>query len=273
MKFSKIVFFFCFALPVSIISRVLQLIYTTDYPTGFIKRGYENMSLYLTLIIATACIVMAVLALTTRRYPKRAPKPNTVLSITAIFLSLVIFTEVFNSPVTATQWQSLFLYVSGIAAAAFFLAFAIFGFLKRKFPPTLAIIPVFYLLAKIIDYFTLVSTLAFSMDNIMILFSYCVMLIFMFNLAKLYNKIGNGNTFKRIMPWGFVAAILCFTIYVSQKITDFLMNNEYQYINDRSGLTFFAFGVFIMIFTFYCFSVRNIGRRDESRNGTKKENS
>ena len=51
MKFRHSVTLFCVCLPVCLILRALQLIFTIDEKTGFIKQQYTGISVAITLVI------------------------------------------------------------------------------------------------------------------------------------------------------------------------------------------------------------------------------
>ena len=51
MKYKKILLFFGIALPASVLMRLLQLMFTVDEKTGFIRSEYNETGYYLLILI------------------------------------------------------------------------------------------------------------------------------------------------------------------------------------------------------------------------------
>lgn len=260
MKYKKIVLFFCITLPLSILLRTLQLFFTVETDTGFFKSEYKTAGFYLLLLIVAACACLAVVCFTGHRNPEHPPKINPLISLSSVLASVGVAAGIYDTRLTGVTmlWQSVLLTLSGIAAAAYFLLYALSGFMKLKLSPLLSMIPSVYFIMKIICSFTAISSLALISDNILILSSLCVMLIFFLSFGKLYNGIDSERNFRKLMASGLVAAVISFTQCLPHIIINLVTDNGYLHTSNAANFSVLSFGIFITVFTFSHFSYKNV---------------
>lgn len=260
MKYKKIVLFFCVALPLSVLLRTLQLFFTVETETGFFKSEYKTVGFYLLVIIIAACASLAIICFTGHRRPEHPPETNIFLALSSILAALGVAAGVYDTRLTGvvTPWQSVLLTLTGVMAAVYFILFAISGFAKIKLSPLLSVLPPLYFIMKTISSFTAISSLALISDNILILSSLCVMLIFFINFGKLYNGIDTEQNFRKLMASGLVSAVLCFTQGIPHIIINLVTDNGYLHTSNAANFSVLSFGIFIAVFTFSHFSANNI---------------
>ena len=260
MKYKNIIFFFAIALPVSVVVRLLQIIYTIDALTGFFKQPYRSMSTTMTIVMLLACAVTAILSFTTHRSPEKPPKVNIFLGLTSVALGASILIEIVTEHLASSipLWQILLLDISGLLATAFFLAYGAGAVLKFKLPGLLSVFPCIYWIARLICVFMSVSPLALISDNVLILACYCVSLLFMVNFAKLMAGIKDDYNFRKLMSFGFVAVILCAADGIPRAVLMMTGRAAYLHSSVSATYTVLAAGLFILAFTLSHFGRGNL---------------
>lgn len=271
MKYNKIVLFFCIAAFAGILVRILQLVFTVDVETGFFLPEYSNIGYYMLIFIAVFCAVTAVLCFTGHRNPEHPPRKNIFLRITSVLLAVVTPVQLFGESFSGTvkTWQSLFLTVTGLAAAVFFMLYGISGILSFNISPVTAAIPSVYFIMRIICDFTSVSSLALITDNMLVLASYCVSLLFFICFGKLYNGVDTEYNFRKLMATGMVSVILCFTQSVPHFIINAVTGNSYRHTSFWCNAALFMTGLFTAVFIFSHFSYSNTDLRRHGKGDEK----
>lgn len=260
MKYKKILLFFSITLPLSILLRTLQLFFTVETTTGFFKTEYKTISFYLFAVIVAVCAGIAAVCFTGHRNPEHPPKINPILAVSSFLTAVCVIAELFDrsSDAVTKPWQTILLAVCGLLAAVYFLLYGMSGFVSIRLSPLLSLIPSVYFIVKIICYFTAISSLALISDNILVLSAYCVMLLFFLNFGKLYNGIDSERNFRKLMASGLVSVTLCLTQGLPHIFINLANADSYQHTSNAANLALLGFGLFIAVFTFSHFSVKNI---------------
>lgn len=258
MKFNKIMFFFAIGLPISIILRIMQIIFTIDFESGFY---FENIAAYgkgITVVIALVCVLAAFFAHQSYRSPEAPPKDNVWLSVSSVMLGLAliyeVFTEIFSS--MTPLWQAAVIKLFGIVTAFYFIFFAVKGKIKFNISPLVHIIPAVYFILRTMLTFITISSLALISDNIFIMSAYCTSLLFFINFAKLYNNVGNERSFRKLLAMGLAATTLCLSQAVSYFAVNLLSAVKYTHTTFSVNLMLLFTGIFILVFLirhFYVF--------------------
>jgi len=259
MQFKKILLFFLVALPLSVALRFIQLTYIVEKSTGFFMQEFEMYGNYMLGVIFAFCLGVAIFAFFSHRSPEQPAEPNIVMSIAAVCFSFSILYELAAEkfPAVVQGWQITLLNIFGVATAAYFVAFALKRFVNFPFPDMLSIIPTVYLVLRIICDFTAISSLALISDNLILMASYSVSLLFMLNYAKLYNNAGGDYGSRKLMATGLAATILCFTQAVPHIVVNLINDFGYLHTSMAANITVLFMGVFIAAFTFSHFSRKN----------------
>lgn len=259
MQFKKILLFFTVALPLSVALRLVQLGYTVDMTTGFFKTEYKPYGLYILIAIFVFAAATAFFAFTSHRAPEHPPRVNPVLAGAALLLCLALLYELAaeSFPESVPYWQTALLKLSGFATAMFLALYAVGAFLALPIPEICTVIPMVYLILRIICYFTAISSLALISDNVLLIASYCAMLLFMLYFAKLYNKSEGDSNFRRLMASGLASTLFCLTQSVPHIIINFINGFTYVHTSMSANITVLCLGLFSAVFTFSHFSKRN----------------
>lgn len=273
MKYKKILLFFGVTLPLSVLLRTLEIFFTVETDTGFFKNEYKTVGIYLLVLIIAVAASLAVICFTGHRNPEHPPKTNSFMSAAAILVAFSIGAELYNESYSGTVmvWQLGLLMLTGVAAAVYFILYGVSGFVSFKLPALTSVIPVIYLVMRIICSFTSISSLALISDNVLLLAAYCLLLLFFLSFGKLYCGIGTENEFRKLMAWGLTATVLCFTQAVPHIIINLATNNGYQHTSNTANFSLLMFGVFAAAFVFSHFSASNT-LEGGTQNGDVDEN-
>lgn len=247
MKLNKIMFFFILALPISIVLRGLQLLFTVDYVTGFYYGSKETVGIILLILILLSAFFMGFFARQVFTRPENSPKANIFASLFSLLVCGAIFNENFIQafPVSALPWQIAILKITAVLISVYLLCVPLSLIFKFQIPPLLSVCPIIYLLMKIICDFTVVSKLAFISDNILMIASYCLILLFFLNFGKLCNGIDDAG-FKKILSYGLPAVILSLTCSIPNLAVNLILKEEYLHTSIIASLSLLLFGILIL---------------------------
>ena len=259
MHYKKILTAFWVLLPLSVILRILQLLFTVETKTGFFLREYETFGNIMLKAIFIFAAISALFCFTTHRCPENPPKVNVFLSIASFLLSASILIELQSEtfPITVQWWLILALKLTGILSAAFFVCYGLNYFTRVNIPPLAFIVPVIYLIVRVVCDFTAISSLALISDNLILMISYCSILWFMLNFAKLYNGIDAVMSCRKLMASSTFAVILCFTQSIPHILINFITRNSYLHTSFSVNLNVLLMGVFALTFMLTHFSKTN----------------
>lgn len=259
MHYKKILTAFWVLLPLSVILRLLQLLFTIETKTGFFLREYETFGNIMLIAIFLFAAISALFCFTTHRCPEKPPKVNIFLSIASFLLTASILIELQSEtfPITVQWWLILLLKLTGLLSAAFFVCYGLNYFTRVNIPSLAFIIPVIYLIVRVICDFTAISSLALISDNLILMVSYCGILWFMLNFAKLYNGIDKNANCRKLMASSTFAVILCFTQSIPHILINFITKNSYMHTSFPVNLNILLMGVFVLTFMLSHFSKTN----------------
>lgn len=269
MKYRNILAFFLAALPVSIIIRLLQVLYVTEPVTGFVKKGFEGVNALMVIIMVIAVSVTAILSFTAHRQPTKPTRFNPLLAVASFALGGSMAYEIINETfVSAVRyWQIILLDIFGMLSVLFFIIYGIALFIRLPLPRLLSLIPAVYCIMRLICIFTTISSLTLVMDNVMILASYCAVLLFFTSFAKLYNGIDSEHNFRKLLASGLCSAVICFADSIPRVIIRITGNASALRHSASSTAAILLFGVFSLFFTLTFFSRRN---REENNKPTHR---
>ena len=102
MKYGKIMLFSGIALAVSLVMRLLQIIFTVDTSTGFFKTEYTAAGYYLMVMTAVICAATAFICFISHRSPARPPRTNAFMSAASFLMVPAIFIELYAESFSGT---------------------------------------------------------------------------------------------------------------------------------------------------------------------------
>ena len=259
MKYKKIMLFAGTLLPISVLLRVAQLMFTVEKTTGFFKPEYEVYGYAILILMFVFAAAAALLAFTTHRSPEYPPMGNIYMGATSLALAFFILREALSATVSPTSmpWQVTLLKITGLAAAIFFAASGVGNVISFKIPSLCYALPLLYFVFKTIYEFTAISALALISDNIILLGAYCSVMWFMLQYAKLYNSAQSDSDFRKLLSSAILSVIFCLTQSLPQIIVNIITGNSYLHISSATNWAMLFTGIFIAVFTVFHFSHRN----------------
>ena len=256
MRYKHIMLSLGISLPVCVLLRTYQLLFMIEGKTGFVGRNYIFLSAAVMVVIFAAVALNTIFGATVHRSPKRMPKVNFALGISAMLLGGAVIFDSIDSMLQApvSSWQTFVLVVMGCVCAIWFMAYGVKAIYNYKLPHLTYIIPVIYWAAKFIVVFTSISPLTLITDNVFVLISYCAVLIFMFEFAKVANNIDKDTTYKKLMASGIASVMLCFISAIPRFIATGTGNTESLHDSVSSVFVTLMTGLFVLSYTVSHFS-------------------
>ncbi len=252
MNFKKLTLVFLVALPICVAARIFQIVYTIEYANGFYFNGKEAWGNMALIFIALICLALVILSLKTKGVSVKPPKSDAVLGIISLFVTVALCGEVFGEamPMSMPAGQVFILKTTTVFTAVYFAVMSVGLLAEFKIPSVLHAIPCIYAIIKTIFTFINISSLALISDNILLMASYCGLMLFFINYGKLYNGIDVKTAFPKLAARGLAAAVICFTQSLSAIIIKLFSATPYTHINSEVLYSLLAFGLFITVFMF-----------------------
>ncbi len=260
MRFNKIMLSFGICIPLCIALRFFQIFTSLEAKSGFYIQGKEKAGLFLLCLPLALTLAVFVLSCFIRRRPKTPPKGTALLNIFSFLTGIGIFCNViFETPsIQITNWQSILLKILGSIAAGFFIFFALSKLFNFNLPPIIYTVPTLYMIIRMICDFTTISKLALISDNIFLITTYCLLLLFFLNFSKLYNGLDRHKNPFKLLSFGLSSSILCFTTSIP-NLTVYLLNNKsYLHTPLSTNIALLFMGLFVSAFIISHFSINNL---------------
>lgn len=259
MKYNKIILFFNISLILGVVMRFFQIKYTVEYSTGFFISNMSGYDYFILGVILLMALLNAIFARTYYKNPESPPQKGVLLAASSFLLAVTIIYEVFTESTVAKviPFQSFVLKTAGLAAAVYFIFYGVAKFVDIKIPEMTAVIPVIYLILRIICEFAAISSLALISDYVFVISGYCLMLLFFMNFLKLYSGIDKEYNFRKILASGLASACICLPQSVAHIAVNLISGNKYTHISHAANLSILAFGLFILTFVFTHFYEEN----------------
>lgn len=251
MSFKKIMLIFYIGLPLSLFTRVFQILFTIDYDNGFFANWRKVPGTIATVVILAIAFILAVCAYKAYKTPEHPPKNNPALAISSGVVALALISElVFQKfPLTSLDWQISCVKIATAVAIVYFAAVALQGVLKFRLPALFHVVPFFYIMAKVIFTFISISSLALISDNILLMTGYCLLMLFFINYGKLYNKLDTELNFRKILATGLSAATICGAQSLAYFGINALSLQDYLHSDITAMFTLLTFAIFTTVFT------------------------
>lgn len=250
MKLSKITAFFCIGTPICIALRIFQVLFTIELKTGFYTKEYEVIGKAISAVILAFFVLLYLFCFKYYKLPEKPPKQNIALSISAIGLAAVTAVQsFFDIGITLTSaWQIIIIQIIGIIATLYFIWFAISKYINKTVSSLIHIIPCIFMILRTVFVFIDTSDLAHITDNLLIIATYCVVMVFFVNFAKFYNGVDSDKNFKKLLASGLVSVSLCFTQSIPHIVVNILSNNGYLHVSHIANISVLVMGIFILVF-------------------------
>lgn len=254
MKFKKSTLVICIATLLAFVLRTLQIFCTIDQSTGFFKTQKTELGIFLMVSVVILCIVAAVVARFFDFQTKEIEKESKLIAIASGILAISLFYEAFNEKFVFanTTWQATAMKTVGFLTAVYFAAILFSAFLGFKIPDLCHILPAIYMIIRIICSFIGIGSLSLITENIFLIASYCVSLLFFISYAANKCKVYMSGT--SIYMRSVLAFTVCFVTAFSNLIVNATSLGGYSHIPLSSQVVLTAITLFIAVFKFKKFS-------------------
>lgn len=238
------------ALPICVLLRAIQMYFTIDGATGFIKQQYSIISVIITVIICAAVASVGLLATTLEDVKQNTFKQCPAVAIaSALAGGMFIYQTVAGLSAISGAWYDTLLVFLTLVSAFVLVAYGLKNIYEYRFPSLILVIPVVYYVVKLISVFVSTSALALVTENVFLIFTNSVLLWFMFEFASFENEIGDtAKKPKRLFASGLAAVILCAVASLPKLILSILGKIQLSSGDVSAALGAAAIGIFILVY-------------------------
>lgn len=263
MKNRHILTLLCVVTPACVILRTIQLIFTIDGATGFIKQQYTAISILITVIVCAAIAAMSMLAVSVDEIKERSHiKYPSVATVCALVGGMFVYQTVAGMAVLAA-WYDVLLVLLTLVSAFVFVAYGLKNVYDYKMPAIMLVAPVLYYVVKLISVFVSTSALALVTENIFLIFTNSVLLWFMYEFASFENQIGDvSKKPKKLFTSGLAAVMLCAVTAIPKLIL--LLTGKTEISSGDVSATLLNISVGIFIITYIISKFYNNGEGKKS---------
>ncbi len=256
MKYRHSMLLLALSLPICVIIRTIQLIFTIDSATGFVKQQYSEISVLITFVVCAAVAAVSVLAATTDEIKHNKVSLRPVAAIACALVGGMFIYETVSSLASlgTGEWHDILLILLNLLSAFTFIAYGLRNVYEYKFPSAMLIAPVIYYVVKLINLFVSTSALALVTENIFLLFTNSALLWFMFEFASFENGIGDiAKRPKKLFACGIAAIMLCAVTALPKIVLVIFQKVEVTRGDISSALLMIAMALFILVYVIYSF--------------------
>ena len=250
MKFKKSTLVICIATLLAFVLRTLQIFCTIDQSTGFLITEKTALGTFLMVSVVILCIVAAVVARFFDFQTKDSEKESKLTAVVSGILAISLFYEAFNEKFVFanTTWQAVAMKTVGFLTAVYFAAMLFSAFYSFKIPDLCHTLPAIYMVIRIICSFIGIGSLSLITENIFLIASYCVSLLFFISYAgnkcKVY--INGASLYMRSV----LAFALCLVTAIPNLIVNATSLGGYSHIPLTSQVVLTAITLFIAAFNY-----------------------
>lgn len=238
-------------LPVCALLRIIQIYFTIEGTTGFIKQQYKTISVLITVIICAATAALGLLAATLEGMRKNDYKQRPFFAIVCALTGGMFFyqTVAGATQITNGTWYNLLLALLSLMSAFVFVVYGFKNIYDFELPALLYVIPVSYYIVKLISIFVSTSELARVTENVFLIFTNGILLWFMFEFASLEGEVGNlAKKPKRLFASGLSASVLCCVVSLPKLIVVPMKKITLTSGDISESLLALSMGIFILTY-------------------------
>ena len=268
MKHRHTLILLCVSLPICVLLRAIQLIFTIDSTTGFIKQQYTAISVLITVIVCAAIASVSMLATTIDEVKQKACDKRPVVALACVLVGgMFVYQTVEGAALLGSGvWYDTLLVLLTLLSAFVFVAYGLKNIYDYKIPSLMLVIPVIYYVVELISVFVGTSALALVTENIFLIFSNSALLWFMFEFASFENQIGDiAKKPKKLFASGLAAVMLCAVTALPKLILLVSGKAEISRGDISAALLNIAVGIFVLTYIIANF----VGKKDEHKPSPK----
>lgn len=260
MRYRHIINLFFVSTPICVLLRTIQLVFTIDGGTGFIKQQYSTISVLITLIVCATVGAIGMLASSIDGIKQNPHKTQPAVALAGILVGVMfIYQTIANlKGLTIGAWHDMLLAVLCLLSAFVFIAYGLKSIYSYKMPAMILVIPVVYYIVRIINVFVSTSALALITENVFLIFTNSVLLWFMFEFASLENQIGDASKkTKKLFASGIASVMLCTVTAIPKLILIITDSSDVSNGDVASSLLNVAVGIFVFAYIICNFGEQN----------------
>lgn len=260
MRYRHIINLFLVSTPICVLLRVIQLMFTIDGDTGFIKQQYSAISLLITLIVCATIAAVSMLAASVEGINKNQIKSNVGMAVIGVVTGGTFIYQALTNVLgkNTSAWHDALLAVLCLLAALVFIAYGLRNIYQYKMPQITLIIPVVYYVVRLINLFVSTSSLALITENVFLVFTNSVLLWFLFEFASFENEIGDVTKKpKKLFASGIASVMFCAVTALPKVVLLIKNNDKVSGDNIASVLLNIAMGLFVCIYIMSNFREKN----------------
>ena len=229
MKYRQIINLLWISIPMCVLLRVIQIMFTLDDNTGFLKQEYYKIGMLISFVVCAAAVAITAIAGNVTKLEKQEKEIDVAVAVTGFLTGGMFFYEI--STMSATLGggliKNMIFILLALGSAYTFIAYGVKKICKYKFPSMLLIIPAVYYLAKLINLFVSTSGLALVTKNTFMLIANAALLLFVFEFASFENNYkGKEGNPKKLFAVGIGTIMICVSTALPVVISAILQNNE-----------------------------------------------
>ncbi len=249
MRYRHIMLLLWISLPICVALRTIQIVFTIDSKTGFIKQQYAGIGLVISVIICAATAAVSLTPMLSQGISaKGAALFPSVAAASVLTGGMFIYQAISSlSLLNAGAWYDILLVFLSLLSAFSFLAYGLKNIYEYSMPPAIMIAPVMYYVVKLVSIFVSTSKLSLVTENVFMLFTNSAVLLFVFELAGIENGIGDAEKKqKSIFASGVAALILCVTTALPKVLLILFAKEKILYENISASLLSLAMAIFVL---------------------------
>ncbi len=261
MKYRHIINLLCVSTPICVLLRAIQVIFTLDKETGFVKQQYSQISLLITIIVCATVVAVGIMAAGAEDLQKNK-KTIRPLTAAAALLTAGMFVYEMVASVSAlgfASWHGVLLAILAIFSAVAFGAYGINCVYEFAFPRIIFIAPVIYYVIKLINLFVSTSALALVTENVFLLFTNSAILWFVFEFASSENGFNaDAKLPKRLFSSSVIAIMLCTITALPKLILMFSQKSEASAADVSMAVLMLSQAFFVFAYTNDNYGTKNL---------------
>ena len=255
MKYRHAMILLATSLPLCVVLRIIQVYFTIDNATGFIKQQYSTMGLLISVIVCAGIAAVALLTAITDIKCKESECPQLAICVSSLLVGgMLIYKAVTNiSEVLkfgawqTTAWYDFALFVLMLLSAVVFFAYGLKNISDFKMPSMILSIPVFCFIVKLISVFVSTSSLALVTENVFMIFTSSAVLWFMFEFSNFENGVGDKDKkIKKIFASGIASVMFCAVTTVPKVFVALILKSGLSNSDISTVLLDISLAIFIL---------------------------
>lgn len=239
--------------------HTMQLLFMTETATGFFKPQYEYLRVYLGIFAVAVAVLMFFFGFVKNGAENQRIKIGKPLAIFSIVCSVAFLTGAFLSSVSSLGTLSLIKLLTALFTAIFLLMFGLSGLFGISVSKIFTVLSLPYFIFSLVECFIRDSGMSLISENSYEILMLCATLMFFLYAAKFICGIDREKNLRVLVPFGYIASMLCLTCTVSRYIIILLGKRSVLKVNAYPDFSIFLIGIFIAVF---CFSVLKKERKN-----------